>query len=44
MILSLEARTVGFGLPAPFAQWRAIIGFIYQQPRHVEHFDVLSAT
>lgn len=40
--MSVEAHTVGFRTSAAFAQWRAIIGPYFQQPPHVEHFDVLT--
>lgn len=35
-----EAHTVGFRQSAAFADWRAIIGPYFQQPPHVEHFDL----
>ncbi len=38
---SLEAHTVGFRQSPAFAEWRAIIGPFFQEPPHVEHFDVL---
>lgn len=41
---SVEAHTVGFRQSPAFAQWRAIIGPFFQQPPHVEHFDVVAAT
>ncbi len=37
---SLEAHTVGFRQSPASAEWRAIIGPFFQQPPHVEHFDV----
>ena len=40
---SVEAHTLGFRESPAFAQWRAIIGPFFQQPPHVEHFDVLAA-
>jgi heme-degrading monooxygenase HmoA len=40
---SVEAHTTGFRQSAAFAEWRAIIGPFFQQPPHVEHFDVLEA-
>lgn len=41
---TLEAHTVGFRQSPAFAQWRAIIGPFFQQPPHVEHFDVVAST
>ena len=41
---SVEAHTVGFRQSPAFAEWRAIIGPFFQQPPHVEHFDVVAAT
>ncbi len=39
---TVEAHTVGFRQSPAFAQWRAIIGPYFQQPPHVEHFDVVA--
>lgn len=41
---TLEDHTVGFRQSPAFAQWRAIIGPFFQQPPHVEHFDVVAST
>jgi len=40
---SIEAHTVGFRQSPAFVEWRAIIGTFFQEPPHVEHFEVLSA-
>lgn len=40
---SLEAHTVGFRQSPAFSEWRAIIGPYFQQPPHVEHFEVVAA-
>jgi heme-degrading monooxygenase HmoA len=39
---SVESHTVGFRQSPAFADWRAIIGPFFQQPPHVEHFDVVA--
>ena len=39
---SLEAHTVGFRQSPAFAEWRAIIGPFFEQPPHVEHFELVA--
>lgn len=41
---TVEAHTVGFRQSPQFAQWRAIIGPFFEQPPHVEHFDVVATS
>lgn len=41
---TLEDHTVGFRQSPAFTEWRAIIGPFFQQPPHVEHFEVVAAS
>jgi heme-degrading monooxygenase HmoA len=37
---SLEAHTIGFRQSQLFLEWRALIGPFFENPPHVEHFEL----